>query len=166
MIVVADASPLIFLAKLRRLDLMGMDRGAEIHVSAWVQAEVLDPAAAEDERLVLENFFTGCQIHPPQKAPLFATALSPADNDTLALAIQLGAARLLADDRILRALAEAQDIRPMGTLGLLLAALRQGTLSAQETRRLLDALVRLHEFRVAIEVYQAALAQIDHFSRK
>lgn len=163
MIVVADASPLIFLAKLRRLDLMGGDRGSAIHASALVHAEVLSPSVANGERQALETFFCGGQIHPPQKARLFATALSPADNDTLALAIRLRAARLLADDRILRAMAAAQGIRPMGTLGLLLAALRQGALSPQKTRRLLDALVRLHGFRIGIEVYQAALAQIDRF---
>ncbi len=63
--------------------------------------------------------------------------------------------------RILRAMAAAQGIRPLGTLGILLDALRHSILSKGEARRLLDALVGLHDFRIGIEVYQAVIAQID-----
>ncbi|NCD14998.1 MAG: DUF3368 domain-containing protein [Bacteroidia bacterium] len=158
---VADASPVIFLAKLGRLDLIQAGRTVEIHLSALVQDEVLVPGGAEEERLALENFLAQTHVHPPREKASFATALSPADNDTLALAIQLRAQCILADDRILRAMAEAQGIRPLGTLGILLTALRQGILSKGETRRLLDALVGLHDFRIGIEVYQAVIAQVD-----
>lgn len=116
---------------------------------------------AEAEARALKDFFARCRIHPASKVPSVATALSAADNATLALAIRLKANRLLADDRILRAMAEAQGIRPLGTLGLLLGAHRREFLSPEESRRLLDALVSLHGFRIGIAVYQAALAQIQ-----
>lgn len=161
MIMVADASPLIFLAKVGRLDLIQAAKKADLHLSALVRDEVLVPGMAAEERRALDDFLAHAQVHPPRKRASFATALSQADNDTLALAIQLRAPFILADDRILRAMAEAQGIRPLGTLGILLAALRQGILSKGEARRLLDALVGLHDFRIGIEVYQALIAQID-----
>lgn len=160
MIVVADASPLIFLAKLNRLDWIGQETGMSIHLSSLVHAEVMGPNVAEVEGQRLKAFFSRCRIHSSRKTSSYATALSAADNASLALAIRLKAERLLSDDRILRAMSEAQGIRPMGTLGLLLGAHRQGRLSADETRRLLDALVSVHGFRISIQVYQASLAQI------
>ncbi len=161
MIMVVDASPVIFLAKLRRLDLIQAERTVDVHLSALVQDEILVPGEAKEERRAVEDFLAHAHVHPSRKKALFATALSRADNDTLALAIQLHAHCLLADDRILRAMAEAQGIRPLGTLGILLDALRHSILSKGEARRLLDALVGLHDFRIGIEVYQAVIAQID-----
>ena len=161
MIIVADASPLIFLAKLGHLDLIWHLPDADIHLSALVREETLNPKMADAERQELNDFFAHCHLHPSQQTHSFATAMSLADNDTLALAIRLRAGRVLADDRILRATAEAKGIRPLGTLGLLLAAMRKGALTQPETRRLLDALVGLHDFRIGIAVYQAVLAQID-----
>ncbi len=162
MIVVADAGLLIFLAKLDRLDLIVRIPESDIHLSVLVQNEVLNPAVAEAEARALNGFFARCRIHPSSNAPLYATALSAPDNASLALAIRLKADYLLADDRILRAMAEAQGIRPLGTLGLLVGAQRRGILSSEETRRLLDALVGLHGFRIGIDVYQATLAQIQN----
>ena len=141
--------------------MIGQLLGADIHLSALVQNEVLGPEVAEAEAQALKDFFVRCRIRPPSKGPSYATALSAVDNATLALAIRLKAERLLADDRILRAMAEAQGIRPLGTLGLLLGVQRRGFLSPEESRRLLDALVSLHGFRIGIAVYQAALAQIQ-----
>ena len=161
MIVVADASPLIFLAKLGRLDLIQARKKIDLHLSALVQNEVMAPGMADMERQALLDYIAQAQVHSPQKRASFATALSTADNDTLALAIQLRAHTILADDRILRAMAEAQGIRPLGTLGLLLSALHRGVLSKNETRRLLDALVGLHDFRIGIEIYQAVIAKIE-----
>lgn len=161
MIMVADASPLIFLAKLGRLDLIQAAKKADLHLSALAQNEVLVPGMAEEERRTLDDFLAHARVHPPRKRASYATALSQADNDTLGLAIRLRAPFVLADDRLLRAMAEAQGIRPFGTLGILLAALRQGHITKNEARRLLDALVGLHDFRIGIEVYQAVISQID-----
>jgi uncharacterized protein len=162
MIMVADASPIIFLAKVGRLDWVEtLGKKIDLHVSSLVQDEVLLPGMAENERQEIARFLDRAHIHAPRKRESFATALSRSDNDTLSLAIQLRATCILVDDRILRAMAEAQGIRPIGTLGILLAALRKGILAKGETRRILDALVGLHGFRIGIEVYQAVVAQID-----
>ena len=166
MIMVADASPLIFLAKVGRLDLIHAGKNVDLHLSALVRDEVLVPDMAGEERRALDDVLATAQVHPPHKQTSFATALSRADNDTLALAIRVHAHCLLADDRILRAMAEAQGIRPLGTLGLLLTAAREGTLSKKITRQLLDALIHLHDFRIGIEVYQAAIAQLDALPRR
>jgi predicted nucleic acid-binding protein len=164
MILVADASPLIFLAKLKRLDLLTV-LDTDIHLSRLVHDELLNVEAAGEERRRLEVFLATCQVHPARDHRPFAAALSRADNATLALALRLKARILLADDRILRTLAETEGLRPLGTLGVLLQALRQGRLTRRQARHDLDALVGLYGFRIGIEVYQTVVARIEELGR-
>lgn len=160
MSVVVDASPLIFLAKLRRLDLVPRVLGREIRVAESVRGEALSPRVDSREADVLTAFFARCSVETVRSHRRFAAALSQADNDTLALALRCRATLLLCDDRVVRAVAEAEGIRVLGTLGLLLRTMREKHISPSETRQSVDSLVRLHNFRVSVEVYQSALAQI------
>ena len=68
---------------------------------------------------------------------------------------------LLADDRTVRRLAVVEGIRPLGTLGVLLLALRWGLVDRAEVRRLVDDLVRSHGFRIGVELYAAVIREID-----
>ncbi len=88
--------------------------------------------------------------------------MSAADNAALTLAIRRSADILLCDERLTGLMAETEGIRPLGTLGVSLRALRKDLLVSSETRRLIDLLVRTHSFRIGIELYQAMLREIDH----
>ena len=161
MIVVADASPLIFLAKIRRLELIPALLGNDIRVPAAVRDELfaspLDPAEEE----VLRHFLGACRLEAVEKTRAFASAMSAADNAALTLAVRLGAEVLLCDDRITRRMAEAEGVRPLGTLGILLRAMRTGRVGRSEARRLIDRLVSSHGFRIGIGLYRAVLAEIE-----
>ncbi|MFA5205432.1 MAG: DUF3368 domain-containing protein [Lentisphaeria bacterium] len=161
MIVVADASPLIFLGKLRQFDLLHRVLGPDVRVPRAVYHELLVPAVEPAERQILETFLGRCRIEAVPHPGSFAKAMSAADNAVLTLAVRSKADLLLCDERITRTMAEAEGIRPLGTLGVLLRAMRQNILPADETRRLVDRLVSVHNFRISIEVYQAALAEIS-----
>ena len=157
---VADASPLIFLAKVRRLDLLRSLLGNEWLAASSVRAEALVLTMESEETRELKAFFDSCSVETVRHPRRYAPALSAADNDTLTLAVRRKADLLLCDDRILRLAAQAEGIRPLGTLGVLLGAMNAGLLPAADTRRLVDALVGLHGFRIGIEVYQSVLARI------
>ena len=58
-------------------------------------------------------------------------------------------------------MAEAEGIRSLGTLGILLRTMRNGLLSPEETKRLVDLLISTHGLRIGVELYQAVLAEID-----
>jgi hypothetical protein len=161
MIVVADASPLIFLAKIRRLDVVHRLLGHDIRVPRQVRDEILAPNIDPAEERELQTFLDSCRIEVVRHPRRFASAMSQADNAALTLAVRVRADILLCDDRVTRLMAEAEGIRPLGTLGVLLRALQQGLLSALETRNLVDLLIRSHSFRIGIEVYQAVLAEIE-----
>lgn len=160
MIVVADASPIIFLGKIRRLDLLQTVLGAELHVPESVHEELLLPTVDPAETDYLARVLEACTVEAVRQPRRFALAMSRADNDALTLALCLKADLLLCDDRITRLAAETEGVRPLGTLGLLLRAVRRRAMSAVEAREYLDCLVRLHGFRIGIELYRAALAEI------
>ncbi len=159
--VVADASPLILLAKVRRLDLIGKLWGGDIRVPRSVSDEVLAVGADPVEVEVLKGFLRQCSVETVRRPRRFATAMSRADNEVLTLAVRVGATILLCDDKLTRRMAEAEGIRPMGTLGILLKAMQRQLISPHDTRTLLDQLIESHDFRIGIGVYQAALRAIS-----
>jgi predicted nucleic acid-binding protein len=159
--VVADASPLIFLAKVRRLELVVALWGRDIRVPRRVADEVLAVGADPVEVEVLEAFLRQCRVETVRQPRRFAAAMSQADNEVLTMAVRAGAWVLLCDDKLMRRLAEAEGIRPVGTLGVLLKAMQQQLLSPRDTRTLLDRLVESHDFRIGIGVYQSVLRAIE-----
>lgn len=160
MIVVADSSPLIFLGKVRRLALIRRVAGPVILVAASVRDEVLEPPIDPGEAEALADFLAACEIVKVARPRRFATAMSAADNAALTLALRRSADFLLCDDRIVRQVAATEGVRPLGTLGILLRAREKGLLERTETRRLVDALIRAHGFRIGVELYQAVLKAI------
>ena len=161
MTAIADVSPLIFLGKLRRLALIRRVLKADIIVPSVVRDAVLAPPLDPWESRELERFLGGVRIEAVANPRRFALGMSRADNAVLTLAVRTKADLLLADERIMRRIASAEGIRPVGTLGLLLQAMRQGLLHGTEVRLLVDELVSAHGFRIGVELYAALLEAID-----
>ncbi len=161
MIVVADASPLIFLAKLRHLNLVHDLFGDDIRLPRAVRNELLPAGTDPAERTVLETFLASCRIETVANPRRFAEAMSRADNQALTLAIRCKADRLLCDESTTRFMAEAEGIQPVGTLGILLLSMQRGLLTPAATQQSVDALVRDHGFRISVGLYQAVLARIE-----
>jgi predicted nucleic acid-binding protein len=166
LIVVADSSPLIFLAKLDRLSLLTQLYGSRLVVPEPVKKEVIRPTAASDDVYVLEKFLQGCTVLPVRKPRCFARALSEADNAALTLAVRKKAERLLVDERLLRRIAEAEGIVATGTLGILFAGVLAGHLTSKEAEADLSRLVRSAGFRISIAVYEAAMDAFKTIERR
>lgn len=161
MIVVADASPLIFLGKINKLDLINGLYGPDVRVPRSVVEEVITTDTDPVEKDRLKAFLDRGRAEIVRRPRAFAAAMSRADNDALTLAIRSKAHLLLCDDKLTRRMAEIEGIRPMGTLGILLNAAQQALISAQEARALLDQLIELHHFRISVAVYQTAIRILD-----
>ncbi|MGH7822366.1 MAG: DUF3368 domain-containing protein [Candidatus Binatia bacterium] len=131
-----------------------------------VRDEVLTPHVDPAEKLELQTFLNTCTIEVVRRPRRFAAAMSRADNAALTLAVRTRADILLCDERTTRLAAEAEGIRSLGTLGVVLRGMREGVLSTAETRNLVDVLIRSHGFRIGIEVYQAVLAEIERRTSK
>ena len=163
MILVADAAPLIFLAKINQLSLLTKLFKADIHVPSAVNKEILGPQVPPDEERVLTTFISGCKVVDLRKPMKFAQALSFADNCILTVATRQGATMVLSDDRLLRKTAVIEGYGVIGTLGVLLRANKNSLLKAEETKRLIQQLVEDHNFRISTTVYDAALKALSEF---
>ena len=161
MIIVADASPLIFLGKLNRLELIVNLFGSDILVPQKVVDEVLlQPILAREELILREFFSSSCQIVQVKDSQFFVTAMSSADSEVMTLAIRRKADFMLVDDRIVREVAVIEGVRPMGTLGVILRAVNENYISVVDAYDYFYELVRKHKFRVSVDVYDAVLNKL------
>ena len=130
LLVVADASPLILLAKLRRLSLL-----TALTEQVWVPAAVWNEIVAHGEGRpevaeIVTLFASAIRDADPDLQAAFALQVDAGEAAALALAAKNRHALLLIDDRRGRRLAAASGLRHLGTLGLLLRAKRHGLIVA------------------------------------
>lgn len=144
---IADTSPLIFLAKLDRLDLLRQSAD-EVLVPPGVVEEI---RRYQDEALdkIEEALGSWLGVRPVAQTQILGILLADLDSgeaEAVALALELRADRLVIDDLDARRLARRLGLAQIGTLGLLLAARLRGELPSLklEIERL-----RQEGFRVA-----------------
>jgi predicted nucleic acid-binding protein len=122
-LIVADAGPLIGLARISRLELLRSLFTATLLPPA-VYAECVSasgkPGAAAIAQAVDDRWLT---VRAPSKpAPRdLPTGIGPGEREAIALAVEL-ACPVLMDDKLARAAAQASGLSVIGTGGLLLAA--------------------------------------------
>lgn len=153
-VVVCDASPLIFLAKLNRLELLERSIGARTVVLRCVVEEILSEKATPLEAERLRAWLESVEVVDYSGSLVASQALSLSDRTSLAWAIEHEADWFLVDERLLRRFAKERGIRVIGFCGLLLRAAAQGILKKSEVQTLLDTSIREHGFRISIELYQ------------
>lgn len=153
-LVVCDASPLIFLAKLDQLRLIPELFGNEISVLKCVINEVLSfsPEPLEKRRIMV--FLERLEIVDYTESRYFAKVLSPADSQTLSFAIEAKASWLITDDKLVRKIATAEGLKVAGVLGILVKAAEKGFLKTSEARVLIDNAIFQHGLRISINLYQ------------
>ncbi len=158
MILIADAAPVIFLSKIDRLPLIDQLLHADILLPSLVAAEILGPDLPPAEELLLTGFLSKCRIVDVREPEEYATSLSLADNAVLTLARNESADSVLSDDRLLRRIVTMERFgsKVIGTIGLLIRAARENLLSTDTAIDLLGQLIRDHNFRISIAVYEAA----------
>lgn len=162
MIVVCDASPLIFLAKLNRLNLILPLLGPDVVVLQCVVDEVLESERAGDIELRrLHVFLKSVRIVDFRETAWSSGRLSASDRQTLTYAVQQRARWLLADERLLRRIATEEGLATIGTLGLIAAAAKNGLITPREALADIDAAVSRHGFRISIALYRRFRAEMS-----
>ncbi len=157
MLIVCDASPLIFLAKANRLSLIPALFQGEIVVLDCVVQELVHedtpPAEADRLRAFLTTATTASWSGPLEPS----SALSVSDRSSLAWAIEQRADWLLADDRLLRRVASNHGIAVVGFCGVLVQAARKGLLSSAQVRTDLDHAIAHEGLRLSVALYREIL---------
>lgn len=168
---VADATVLIYLAKLDRLDSLWTHHEAVL-VPEPVRREVVDegkelghPDAIVVERALDQGHLTATEAPDDVPDPLGDLDLEPGDRSVLAVSLGRDVPVVLTDDGSLRGLARAVELTPRGTLAFLVGALRDGALDFDAY---LGCLERLTEagFRMSAEVYARAVRRGREIARE
>jgi len=139
--VVVNASPLIFLGRAKRLELLRLFSG-RVLVPEMVWAEILRRGEGDPVVSALTNAAGWIEIvEAPEISPsIQAWGLGPGESAVLALSLQEGNATAVLDDLAARRCAAALGVPLRGTLGIVLAAKRQGRIPA--ARPVLEDLLR------------------------
>ncbi len=129
MIVASDSGPLIHLSMGGQVDLIPRLFG-EVLVPRTVYREVVEDGAGlpGSEELRRATWARVVDVDPASIERFAREHLDPGETAALALAVQRSAQRLLVDDRQAREVAGRHGIPVMGTLGILLVALRVGAI--------------------------------------
>ena len=167
--IVSDSTPLIFLAKVGRLDLLkdvfekvsipeavfneAVTQGKAIQMSdasiieaavgRWIRVKRVEAGVESEYSFLDDNMRLGL-----------------GERGALKLCKQLNADYFMVDDREARRVSRILNIVPLGTCGVIVEACRQGFISGVEALEMLDTLVRAG-FRISATVYRRVLDELD-----
>jgi predicted nucleic acid-binding protein len=156
MSIVSNASPLINLARIGKLDLLPRLYG-ELTVPEAVWREVVlegqgQPGAEEIERA---SWIQVRSVTNRDLAQALQQELDAGEAEAIALALEMGAEFLLMDERLGRETALHMGVQCVGLIGVLIEAKHKGLISG--VRSLLDALRDVAGFWVSEALYRRVL---------
>jgi predicted nucleic acid-binding protein len=157
-VAVCDASPLIILAKLNRLHLIGDLLGNDIVVLQCVADEVIGERAGTLERQRLEDFLRkAATVTVFTESDIESKSLSASDRHTLTYSVRNAVDWLVADERLMRRVASEHGIAVIGILGLIVGAAKREILTNAEAEAALRDAVGSHDLRISVTLYQRVL---------
>ena len=156
MVVVSDTSPLINLAAIQHLWLIPEIYGQVIIPQAVFNEIVIEgigePGA---EEIQSANWALIRTCPPSQLLDKLRVDLDPGEAEAIALAVEIGADRILMDERKGRQIAIGLSLKPVGVLGILLRAKQEKLIST--VRPLMDRLLEEADFFIHDSLYNEVL---------
>lgn len=165
MIVISNSSPLIYLAKIGKIDLL-KKLFRQVFIPQEVYYEVVTKGREIGAAEVIEisdavgKWIKVKKIKYRNKLEEFAPELDVGEIGVIYLAKKLGADIVLIDDASAAAVAKTFGLKCAGTIYVLLKAFKQKLISKREVIDLLDKLVD-SGFRISIELYKKVLDEIS-----
>jgi len=157
MTIVSNTSPISNLAKVGQLNLMQQLYG-RIVIPRAVYEELLDKRAGKTVITAVQAAIW-LEIQPVQSQELInelCNRVNLGEAEAIALAIEVGATRLLIDERLGRQAATNLGLKITGVLGLLLLAKRQNLVTA--IKPIMDDLMAQASFRISSQLYVDVLS--------
>ncbi len=159
--VVCNTSPLIFLAKIRKLALL--DRYT-LYIPSLVKAEVAKGLKhnKQDARLIMEHLSRN-NIQPSKVTPLkdLPPFLGSGEKAAISLAVREGITRIFIDEAKARTVARFKGLAPKGTLGILWDAYKSGAVEKDTIELLVFDLIQ-NGYRIREEIIVEFLKRLKH----
>ncbi|MEA5418439.1 DUF3368 domain-containing protein [Spirulina sp. CCNP1310] len=160
MIIVSNTSPISNLASVGQLNLLQEIYG-KILIPSAVREELLDERAGETVITAVQAA-TWLEVHSVQNQQLVAeliTRINIGEAEAIALAVEVGAGRLLIDERLGRQAAKNVGLKITGVLGILLFAKRLNLISA--VKPIMNDLTTQANFRISSQLYADVLREAN-----
>ncbi len=157
--IVSNATPLIYLAKTGKLELLKIF--GEVVIPEEVKVEVVDKGKMLEkaDAYVVENAIKEGWIRVLKAEPIDAPIkLHPGERAVLSLAKKLGAEEVLIDERPARLAAKLLGLKPRGTVYVLLRALKEGLIDLDEFLNTLSEMIK-HGFRLREDIIVEAIKE-------
>ena len=166
---VSESTPLIYLAKIGRLDII-----RDVFQKIYVPEAVIDEAVTQGKALNMSDasiiekavgtWIIKERVEPEVDAEYSFldtnTRLGNGEKEALKLCKQLDADYFIADDREARRVSSILNIKPIGTCGTVVQAFRQGSITKKEALRVIDDLVKVG-FRISSTLYRKILDELE-----
>jgi len=162
---VSNASPLIYLAKIKRTRILPR-LFQEILVANRVYEETVvrgRELGYEDANLIDELVQTGfirVKKVRPERGFLAGFPIDEGEKRTIQLALNEKISTVIADERKARIAAEIFALKPLGTIGVLLLAVKQGIITRKQVKEDVLKLVR-KGYRIREEILLTILKELE-----
>lgn len=158
---VCNASPLIFLAKIEKLELLN---GYDLYIPFQVEAEIMKglKSKKEDAKQIVV-YLKNKKIKPVKVTPLkdLPDFLGPGEKAVVSLAIRENIKRVFIDEAKARIVARFKGLNPKGTLGILWDAYKAGIIDRETTESLSLDLIQ-KGYRIREEILIDFLKRVRH----
>jgi len=158
LIVISDATPIISLAKIDMLDILGTFYNEVLLPQAVYDEVVRNPAFTCEAETIMNSAFIRVETVSNEQSVkiLRAAGLDLGESEAIVLADSRTDSLLLMDERKGRQIAQSMGLRVIGTLGILLQAKKLGL--TPQIKPLLDVLVNAN-IRISDSLYNSILDQ-------
>ena len=153
MSIVSNASPLISLARIGRLDLLErLYETVSIPEAVWREVVVEGAGEPGAEAIASSGWIRRYEVANQPLVAALRQELDAGEAEAIALTLELGADLLLMDERLGREAAAHLGVSCVGVAGILIEAKRQGVVS--RILPLLDALRTEADYRISDALYE------------
>lgn len=165
--IVSNSSPLIYLAKLKKLMLLrALFKEVVIPHEVYDEVAIRGKEGSFIDAVVVERAKTEGWLHvesAPQEKELkaFSPEIDIGEAAAILLARKINANLLLIDDASARIIAQSFGLNVKGTVFVLLRAYKKKMLTKEEVRKLMGRLIA-EGFRLSQELYVSVLEEIDN----
>ena len=164
--IVSNATPLIYLAKIERLELL-KKAFKEVAISEEVKKEVVDEGKRlhKSDALLVEKAIEAGWIKVKKASSLAEIQwdIEKGEKSVIALAKETGTKEVLIDESAARTAAKLSGLIPRGTVFVLLKALKMKEITFDEFLKCLEELVK-KGFRLSEEIYIKAIEEARKIS--
>jgi len=164
--IVSNATPLIYLAKVGKIELLKIF--GEVVIPEEVKIEVVDKGKRLEkaDAYVVENAIKEGWIKVLKTELIdVPIELHPGERAVLSLAKKLGVREVLIDEKPARFVAKLLGLKPRGTVFVLLRALKEGIIDLDEFLNILSEMIR-HGFRLREDIIVEAIKEAKRIAGK